>query len=315
MKDIRVVSIGDLVTDYYYLNGNIVGVSGGMSSHNIIANLCFFGKSALTFGVSGNDLSGDIAIKSLKDIGVDISYIKVLNNIDTKSVHISYGNNKIYSEIHCPFCNNKKWYDNSLIDFNYVIDNIKENDVLVFDNLNEVNQKIIDCTNNIKFIDLGHIRDFRELSMNEFKERINNKFKIININNSVYDYLIDKFNLENINDIYELFDTELLVITEGKKGAKFIFDGKIYEFKLNNIIKEVDVTGAGDAFFSSIINDVIDNNFVVDDTKFYDWFNNATKLTSKVVTKMGARGHIHDLYKIKECDNCCICDKFILEEK
>lgn len=315
MKDIRVVSIGDLVTDYYYLNGNILGVSGGMSSHNIIANLCFMGKNALTFGVSGDDLSGKLAIRSLNDIGVDVSYIKVLNNIDTKSVHISYGNNKIYSEIHCPFCNSKKWYDNSLIDYKYVIDNIKENDILVFDNLNQVNQKIIDGTNNIKFIDLGHIRDFDNLDIHEFRNKINSKFKIININNKVYNYLIDKFKLENINDICELFGTDLIIITEGKKGAKFIYNSKIYEFKLSNIKKEVDVTGAGDAFFSSIINDLINNNLVVDDTKFNDWFDNATKLTSIVVTKMGARGHIHDLYKIKECDNCCHCDKFILEEK
>ena len=35
----RVVSIGDLVADYYYLNGNLLGINGGMSSHNIIANL------------------------------------------------------------------------------------------------------------------------------------------------------------------------------------------------------------------------------------------------------------------------------------
>ena len=35
----RVVSIGDLVLDYYYKNNKLVGVSGGMTSHNIIANL------------------------------------------------------------------------------------------------------------------------------------------------------------------------------------------------------------------------------------------------------------------------------------
>ena len=35
----RVVSIGDLVTDYYYKNSTLLGVCGGMTSHNIIANL------------------------------------------------------------------------------------------------------------------------------------------------------------------------------------------------------------------------------------------------------------------------------------
>lgn len=286
MNDIRVISIGDLVTDYYYINNEIFGLCGGMSSHNIISNLSIMGKKTLTFGVCGNDLSGKIAIKSLKDIGVNTKHIKILNNINTKSVHISYKkDNKIYSHIHCPFCNKMKWYDNSLIDYNYVLNNIKENDILVFDNLNDINQKIIDNTKNIKFIDIGHIRDFNKLEIDKLREKINNKFKIININNAVYDYLINKFNL-TIKDIYNLFNAELIIITEGKEGAKFIFKEKVYTFKLINIEKEIDATGAGDAFFSSIINDVIDNELIIDDKKFNEWFNNATKLTSKVVKKL-----------------------------
>ena len=35
----RVVSIGELVTDYYYKNDKLIGINGGMTSHNIIANL------------------------------------------------------------------------------------------------------------------------------------------------------------------------------------------------------------------------------------------------------------------------------------
>ena len=35
----RIISIGDLVTDFYYKNGKLVGVNGGMTSHNIIANI------------------------------------------------------------------------------------------------------------------------------------------------------------------------------------------------------------------------------------------------------------------------------------
>ena len=35
----RIISIGDLVTDFYYKDGNLVGVNGGMTSHNIIVNI------------------------------------------------------------------------------------------------------------------------------------------------------------------------------------------------------------------------------------------------------------------------------------
>ena len=32
----RVVSIGDLVTDYYYKNDKLIGINGGMTSHKMI---------------------------------------------------------------------------------------------------------------------------------------------------------------------------------------------------------------------------------------------------------------------------------------
>ena len=62
----RVVSIGDLVTDYYYKNEKFLGINGGMTSHNIIANLAKMGINTAVFGVCGNDMQGEIAIKSLK---------------------------------------------------------------------------------------------------------------------------------------------------------------------------------------------------------------------------------------------------------
>ena len=45
----RVVSIGDLVTDYYYKNEKFLGINGGMTSHNIIANLA---KKGINFALT-----------------------------------------------------------------------------------------------------------------------------------------------------------------------------------------------------------------------------------------------------------------------
>ena len=58
----RVVSIGDLVTDYYYKNGKLIGVNGGMTSHNIIANLAKAGIKTSVFACCGDDPQGEIAI-------------------------------------------------------------------------------------------------------------------------------------------------------------------------------------------------------------------------------------------------------------
>ncbi len=53
-------------------------------------------------------------------------------------------------------------------------------------------------------------------------------------------------------------------------------------------------------FISSIIRDSIKNNFKYDENKLKKWYENSNKLTAKVVSKMGARGHINSLFKIKE---------------
>lgn len=58
----KIISIGDLVTDYYYKNNKLVGVNGGMTSHNIIANISKLGFNTSVYGVCGNDMAGKIAI-------------------------------------------------------------------------------------------------------------------------------------------------------------------------------------------------------------------------------------------------------------
>ena len=86
----KIISIGDLVTDFYYKNNKLVGVNGGMTSHNIIANICSFGLETAVYGVCGDDKMGRIAINSLKDIGVNIDSVKVIQNIKTRCFHVSY---------------------------------------------------------------------------------------------------------------------------------------------------------------------------------------------------------------------------------
>ena len=197
----RVVSIGDLVTDYYYKNGKLLGLCGGMTSHNIIANLAKMGIPTSVFAVCGNDIQGKIAIKSLEILKVDISNIKILDNLRTRCFHVSYfddGNNLSFiSKKRCPFCNDKKWYEDSMIDCNYIVNNIKEEDVLVFDNLNDKNQIVINKVKNRKIIDLGQYFEFEKLSDKDIIKIINGKFEIINFNERVSNFLINKLNLNN----------------------------------------------------------------------------------------------------------------------
>ena len=140
----RVVSIGDLVTDYYYKNGKLIGVNGGMSSHNIIANITKMELNTAVFGVCGDDMAGHIAIKSLKDIGVNVDNIEIIKDLKTRCFHVSYFDNngklEFKSKKRCPLCNEERWYEPSKIDSNKILTKIKEDDILVFDNLNNENQ-------------------------------------------------------------------------------------------------------------------------------------------------------------------------------
>ncbi len=315
----RVVSIGDLVTDYYYKNNKLIGINGGMTSHNIIANLAKMKINTSVFGCCGNDLQGKIAINSLEKINVDISNIKIIEDIRTRCFHVSYHekDNKLTfaSKKRCPFCNNKKWYEESLIDTNYILSNIKEDDILVFDNLNDKNQLIINNTNNKKVIDLGQYFEFESLTNEKIINKIENKFEIINLNERVASYLINRFSLNSEKELYNIIKPNLMTITKGEKGATFITNDNIYNFELINKGNVVDSTGAGDAFMSIIIKEAIKTNFNYNFNNFKKWYETSNKLTLKVVSKIGARGHINTLYKIKKNNDSCTCNTFLICER
>ncbi len=315
----RVVSIGDLVLDYYYKDSKLLGVCGGMSSHNIIANLAKKGLNTAVYGVCGNDDQGLIAIKSLEKLKVDISGVKKINSVRTRCFHVSYfeenGHLSFLSKKRCPYCNNKKWYDESLLDTKAIISSIKNDDILVFDNLNIKNQFIIDNTNNIKIIDIGQYFEFESLSDEELCCKISGKFDIVNFNERVTNYLLKRFKMRNEIELYNLFRFKLMLITRGEKGANFIYNDKVYDFSLINKGSVVDSTGAGDAFLSSIIRDFIKNELIISPDLFEKWYDNSCKLTTKVVSKMGARGHLYSLFKIKKAEESCTCEKFIYNER
>ena len=199
----RVVSVGDLVMDYYYKNGKLLGVNGGMTSHNIVANLSSMGINTAVLGTCGNDMAGMIAKKSLSDLKVDVANVKILDNISTRCFHVSYFDTDngldFTSKKRCPICSSKKWYDDSLIDTKDILSKINEDDILVFDNLNDKNQIIIDETSNNKLLDLGQYFEFEELTNDQIVNKIKNKFSIINFNERVVKYLKNRFNLKTLN--------------------------------------------------------------------------------------------------------------------
>lgn len=95
--------------------------------------------------------------------------IKILDNVSTRCFHVSYfdTNNRLefISKKRCPICNNKKWYDNSLIDTDDILNKIKEDDILVFDNLNNKNQLLLIIHKIINYLIWDNILNLKNLLM------------------------------------------------------------------------------------------------------------------------------------------------------
>ena len=191
-----------------------------------------------------------------------------------------------------------------------ILKQISREDVLVFDNLNRKNQKIIDNCNNRKMLDLGQYFELENYSNQEIIKKIKNKFEFINVNERVEKYLKNRFSLKKIEEIFKLLQPKMIIVTRGKKGSDFVFNDRIINKELKDPQIEVDPTGAGDAFFAMFISEYIKNNYSLDSEFIEETFKKGTKLTKKVVKSFGARGHIEKLYKIKKINDTCTCNDF-----
>ena len=126
---------------------------------------------------------------------------------------------------------------------------------MVFDNLNNKNQFIIDNCDNRKMLDLGQYFELENYSDNDIACKIKNKFDFINLNERVEKYLKNRFSIKSLEDIYSILHPKMIIVTRGKKGSDFIFDNNKVNKELSNPEVEVDPTGAGDAFFGMFISE------------------------------------------------------------
>lgn len=299
----RIVSFGNLYLDYYIKNGRVEGVSGGKTNANILANLsnrfeCFF------IGSCGSDTLGDLLIKDLNDLGIKHK----IKRVDKQSKAYFIDNNKYSTE--CPFCNREVGYHGEKLTVEEVLSNLLEDDYLVIDNFHVLTCNVLKNTNNRAFLDIGYDYDIRYRSLDELTDIITDRFEIINMNDKVYRTFKNKFMLDAL-DLYELFNPKILIITKGKKGCTIVFDGEIIEKEIENPEREVDVSGAGDAFFSEFIASFLENP-ELDEKSISKTYIKANIKSRLVVKNLGARTHLKPLYKIKNYKNC-VCENVIVD--
>lgn len=301
----RLVSFGDLYLDYYFKDGKLIGIDGGKTNANIIANLTSHFNTAF-LAIIGTDSRGDIAAYSLRRLGVDVQVIKQVGG-NTKAFFIE---DSKYTTT-CPYCDREVGYKHVHIDETSIIKNIKSDDIIVVDNVKTSTINILKAITNKAFLDIGYISDIRFKSLDEIVDDLHNRFVAINMNERVYKFIKNKFNIDSL-ELYELIRPELLIITRGKRGSDIIYQGEFIKKELDNVSVEVDSSGAGDAFFKEFIREIVEDNFIITEKSISKAYMNASSLASYVVTLLGARAHLKPLMKIDNYHEC-ICKDIVIK--
>ena len=313
----KIIGVGNLVTDYYYKDYNFLGACGGMTAFNIIANLSSKYET-YAVGICGDDNDGRIALQSLKKLNVNTKYVSATEK-QTRCFNINIQENNISSKKRCPICNRKKWYEASEKKIELPKELlIKNKTLVVFDTVNDENIALANISKKcgcINIIDIGQVGKLEDFNKEQFVHNIQNKFELIQLNERVSDFLIKKFELNNTIELNKLFSAKLITITYGKKGAEFICNNKSYAYNLENPSTELDSTGAGDLFFSVLIDNVIQNKFDINKRLLNRTYKEATLKTSELVKIIGARGLLEPLYKVKVKPGRCICGLEIEEKE
>ena len=292
------VSHGDIILDNVYDGDlNLIKQDGGGSNWNSLYNLSYMGEICYAIGTCGKDKEGDIAISSLKNHGVNVDFIR-RDDITTSIMNIiipnksKLGDDTIIHSWYSPITNKRTLFFREDLPTNIPQELENKEIYVLLDKFETVNLEFINNIKNKKVcLDIGHVRFIEHFS----KQYLINFFKngnLVQLNNNVAPLLFERLQIENEFELFDLLDLDLLVITKGKKGASFIFkenDEFVCVDKSPEVIAEVvDSSGAGDAFFATVIKeyayaDKIDKNFIS------HTFDIANKASRDVIGQLGSR--------------------------
>ncbi len=299
MKNKIFISHADIILDKIYdAEFNLIKQDGGGCNWNDLYNLSKMGENCYAFGTAGNDEEGEIAINSLKNAGVNTDNIVIDNNISTAVMNIllpdskKLDDNDVIHTWYSPITNKNTMHfsDNLPLE---IPKELEDKEIyIILDKFENINYEFIQKINNKKVcLDVG-AEEFIEYYTNQYLIKFFKQAKLMQLNYNICEYLFKKLKIKNEIELFKLLNLDLLVITKGKKGAEFIYqkNNKIETIeKIPSIIAEaVDTSGAGDAFFSTVIReyaycDKIDKEFI-DKT-----FELANQSSRDIIAKVGSR--------------------------
>lgn len=286
--------MGDLVTDLYFLEGEYQGVNGGKSFANILVNLASFGHSCTVLGAVGDSLLGSVALQSLERWEIDCQWVEKVSSERAFFIFLTKGSMQT-SKI-CPWCNEKHWYPRSQVNWNDCISHLSADKVLVLDQWSTSIQQKLEKVQPRVFFDLSFSKSYLYLRKEEILEQFQYPFAIINMNQDCEKILLHKLNCQSA-DLCRILHTNLLSITEGKKGVRYYFGNQQVECHPEEIILEKDPNGAGDFLFASVIDRYLKEP-VVTKQWLTENYRQIQPQMEVLLQTIGARGHLEPLQKI-----------------
>jgi|GEM_PF-1096466 len=257
------IALGDLVLDVYYDKPTgLTSYYAGGSAWNDLLNISSLDAKAKCFCIAtcGNDWAGDFILQKLQNEGIDTENVIRINK-QTKRFNIIADENRTKSQLKCPVCNETSWYyDVSLIQTMPDRFASLSQGVVIIDNLKK---SVLELAKSFRdngwflAVDIGYINHLRYLSADGINSLVCGAFEFVQMDDHVYRFFTKKFLCENESKLFERLKCKYLNITNGSNGAKFIYkdlSDNIQVVQTEAVkTKVVDETGAGDAYFSKLL--------------------------------------------------------------
>lgn len=256
------------------------------------------GKSCYAFGTAGNDIAGKIACESLKSSGINIDNISIETSKGTNINHIVHYPNKTFTDSrYSPLTKKCTVQFSDQLPTTIPADLQNKTIYIVLSRMFPINLKFIkNIRNKIVCLDIGSsgtIRDLNQEYLTDFLSYIN----VLLLNKNVTSELLNKLNLPNILALYNRLSLDLLIETNGINPVNFIFTEdclpKALTLQPHIVNNPLDTVGAGDAFFSVIINAYSfcqEHEIKIDSTFVRKIFPLANNLSAEIVKIRGCRG-------------------------
>lgn len=299
MKNKVFISHADIILDKIYdSNFHLIKQDGGGCNWNDLYNLSLLGENCYAFGSAGNDEEGRIAIQSLKNAGIHTENILIDNTISTAVMNIllpaqaNLGDNDVIHTWYSPITNKNTMHFSDNLPLT-IPESLNDKEIyIILDKFENINYEFLQKIKNKKVcLDVG-AEEFIEYYTNQYLIKFFKEANLMQLNNTICDYLFKKLKIKNEVDFFNMLNLDLLVITNGKKGAKFLYKENheliILDKTPSIIVDAIDTSGAGDAFFSIIIReyaycDKIDTDFI------NRAFSLANKASRDVISQVGSR--------------------------